>query len=290
MAPSLVGRDQDTVWRCRSLDWPLSREEKKGRVMQLYEDEVRAVELLLESQEQALEEALEANIAAREAVGQEGKAVSSRGLRRHSHHAGSGSDVAVSIKSAWTPTVAGLGDATSCLGGLSAPSTPPAAAEAPAPCDTLLSVPLPRYGDLRRLIRYGDGGKKASLTMRKSLAQETFGDPHLHSAAAGEIDEASALAAGNAHGGLRWWPAGETCGLAPCGGGAADGGLGRQGQQSSPRVTFSSGVEGTLTSNQTDRCLNHESFPQITWKPSLARTLTPRTLPTPCRSRQPVGS
>lgn len=332
MAPGPVGYDHEALRRCRSLDWPLSREEKKGRVMQLYEDEVRAVELLLESQEQALE-ALEADVAARVAEGQDSKAVSSRGFRQRGHSAkhtvkrsAAWANAPVGAKSRWTPRVTvsaagsiapgagedadsgpGLPAAISCLG--SALPAPGAAAEiqdfgvsrsgklpAAASCSSLLSEPPLLFGDLRQLIRYGGAGKEVTANAQKSSPPETRVDtdmqPHA-AAASGEVEAAaSAAAAGHSPSDLRWWPAGETGGLAAvvqhCKGGAIVGGLGQQ----SPRVSFSTGGEVSqgLSADQGDCRVNHESFPQITWKPSLARTWTPRALPSPCRSQQPIGS
>jgi len=330
MAPGPVGNDHEALRRCRSLDWPLSREEKKGRVMQLYEDEVRAVELLLESREHALE-ALEADVAARVAEGQDAKAVSSRGFRQRRHSAkhtvkrsAAWANAPVGANSRWTPWVTvsaagsiapgawedadsgpGLPDAISCLG--SAPPAPGAAAEiqdfgvsrsgklpAAASCSSLLSEPPLHFGDLRQLIRYGGAGKEVTANAQKSSGPETRVDTDMqpHAAASGEAEAVSAAAAGHSSSDLRWWPAGETGGLAAvvqhCKGGATVGGLGQQ----SLRVSFSSGGEVSqgLASDQGDCRVNHESFPQISWKPSLARTWTPRALPSPCRSQQPIGS
>lgn len=350
MAPGLVGHDHEALLRCRSLDWPLSREEKKGRVMQLYEDEVRAVELLLVSQEQALE-ALEADVAARDAAGQEridspttlkadvvardaagqdGKAISSRGFRQRRHSAkhtvkrsSAWADAPVGTKSRWTPRVTvsssggslaprawqdsdtgrGLPNAISCLG--SAPPAPGDTAEiqdygvsrssklpAATSCCSLHSEPPLRYGDLRQLICYGGGGKDVMANAQKSSGLETQVDMKPDAvAAAVEAEAPSAMASGETSGEVRWWPAGETGGLVTgvqqCKGGADAGGLGQQFR----RVSFSSEVEVPqgLASDQGDCRMNHERFPQITWKPSLARTWTPRALPSPCRSQQPFG-
>eukprot|EP00930_Biecheleria_cincta_P089707 TRINITY_DN7904_c0_g1_i1.p1 TRINITY_DN7904_c0_g1~~TRINITY_DN7904_c0_g1_i1.p1 ORF type:complete len:182 (+),score=25.57 TRINITY_DN7904_c0_g1_i1:513-1058(+) len=164
---------------------------------------------------------------------------------------------------------------------------------ADASCSSLLSVPTLRYGDLRQLIRYGAGGKEVTTSTQKSSGPETCVDMQPHSAfAAGEAEAASATAAGHSCGELRWRPTRATGGLAPgvqqSKGGALACGPGQQ----SPQVGFSSSadVPQGLSSDHRDCRLNHESFPQITWKPSLARTWTPRTLPSPCRSQQPIGS
>lgn len=316
MAPGPVGYDHEALRRCRSLDWPLSREEKKGRVMQLYEDEVRAVELLLESREQALE-ALEADVAARVVEGQDGKAVSSCGYRQRRHSAkhtvkrsAGWANAPVGAKSRWTPRVtvgasgpiapraaedtdrgSGIPDAALCLG-----SALLAPAEADASCSSLLSDPPLHFGDLRQLIRYGAGGKEGKANAQKSSESETRVNIAVQpcTASASEKAEAtSAAAAEPSSGDLRWWPAGDTGELAAAGMQHCKGGVTARGlEQQSLRVSMSSGgeVPQGLASDQENCRMHHESFPRITWKPSLARTWTPRALPSPCRSQQPVGS
>jgi len=272
----------------RSLDWPLSREEKKERVMRLYEGEVRAVEYLLETREAALE-ALEADVAFERR--QSDVKSCSQATRRsprmemHASHEKLRHSETVIDKGDGThrgkPTNQGLVEpdaeckVAATVAGACSKSARLSSGNTSGSC-TRLQVPMPCPAlrqDLRELITYGSSS--VQLSSRASTGS-TSADSRRSSSSGEEPDELNvsqrrrrtsappsskgkecaeyteAVEVADAEESARWWPAGAS--RAP----GRSAGIGRQG----PRSTASGLVGGTR---------KNEGFPEVSWKPSLHR-------------------